>query len=57
LVLTQPLTPDYGVYFRGALAARKRVRVEHIQALAKSLRRIEQAVLDRAREIPLYENC
>jgi transposase len=31
------------------------VQVEHIQALAKSIHRIEKAVLDCAREIPLYE--
>jgi transposase len=31
------------------------VQVEHIQALAKSIHRIEKAVLACAREIPLYE--
>ena len=31
------------------------VQVEHIGALAKSIHRIEKAVLDCAREIPLYE--
>jgi transposase len=31
------------------------VQAEHIQALAKSISRIEKAVLDCAREIPLYE--
>jgi transposase len=31
------------------------VQAEHIQALAKSIRRVEKAVLACAREIPLYE--
>ena len=31
------------------------VQAEHIQALAKSIRRVEKAVLGCAREIPLYE--
>lgn len=31
------------------------VQAEHIQALAKSIRRVEKAVLTCAREIPLYE--
>ena len=31
------------------------MRTEHIRALAKSIHRIEKAVLSCAREIPLYE--
>ena len=32
-----------------------RLQAEHMQALEKSIRRIEKAVLDCARELPLYE--
>jgi len=31
------------------------VQLEHIEALDRSIRRIERAVLERAREIPLYQ--
>jgi transposase len=44
-----------GLYEHPANQLIAQVGLEHIEALAKSIRRIEQAVLGCARELPLYE--